>query len=245
MNTNNASPTRTPVPPLPLMSSRIPRSSQRVLNLPNGTNCLVHRPPSLMIHNRCGLGLSHGLRHLGLGRGGGKATSKSTRNNNPAAPSSSNRSQDKRPRAQSPDSEASSAAEDAQQEEEGAAAATAEKPSGKRREKKKHTCRKSRSRRDDSDDDTDSSFPVARTWSTTVARTLSGVPVECWRRKVIQGVLASVAPSTLRSYKKAWCDFLGFRFGLSGLSHNTPPPPLMTSCSTCPIWMTSDVLRKP
>nr|XP_028606916.1 uncharacterized protein LOC114607664 [Podarcis muralis] len=131
---------------------------------------------------------------------------------------------DKRPRAQSPDSEASSAAEDVQQEEEGAAtAAIAEKPSGKRREKKKHTCRKSRSRRDDSDDDTDSSFPVARTWSTTVARTLSGVPVERWRRKVIQGVLASVAPSTLRSYRKAWCDFLGFRFGLSGLSHSTPP----------------------
>ncbi|XP_077783917.1 integrase/recombinase xerD homolog [Podarcis muralis] len=69
----------------------------------------------------------------------------------------------------------------------------------------------------------DTSLPVACTWSTAVARTLSGVPVERWRRKVIQGVLASVAPSTLRSYKKAWCDFLGFRSGLSGLSHNVPP----------------------
>ncbi|XP_077778977.1 integrase/recombinase xerD homolog [Podarcis muralis] len=69
----------------------------------------------------------------------------------------------------------------------------------------------------------DSSLPVAGTWSTTVARTLSGVPVERWRRKVIQGVLASVAPSTLRSYKKAWGDFMGFRFRLSGLSYNVPP----------------------
>ena len=37
------------------------------------------------------------------------------------------------------------------------------------------------------------------------------------------GVSASVAPSTLRSYKKAWTDFLGFRAGVSGVGLESPP----------------------
>ncbi|XP_077779000.1 uncharacterized protein LOC144326338 [Podarcis muralis] len=145
----------------------------------------------------------------------------------------------KQPRVQLPESGTSSGAEEEQQQlEEEPRTVAEDKPSGKRHEKK-HICKKSKSRNDDTDEETgssskydsdaslgsywDASLPIASTWSSTVARTLSGAPVEPWRRKVIKGVLASVAPSTLRSYKKVWCDFMGFRSGISGLSPNVPP----------------------
>ncbi|XP_077781439.1 uncharacterized protein LOC144327122 [Podarcis muralis] len=69
----------------------------------------------------------------------------------------------------------------------------------------------------------DGPLPVISTSGSPAARTFPGPPLEPWKRVVIKGVLASVAPSSLRSYKKAWCDFLEFQFKEIALTHGIPP----------------------
>ncbi|XP_060137809.1 uncharacterized protein LOC132593062 [Zootoca vivipara] len=97
--------------------------------------------------------------------------------------------------------------------------AVPDKQEWKRCHKKKHVCRKSRSRSSESD----GLLPVIGTSSSAVARTLPGPPLEPWKRNVIKGVLASVAPSTLCSYNKVWCNFMDYRCNVLALAHNIPP----------------------
>ena len=47
--------------------------------------------------------------------------------------------------------------------------------------------------------------------------------MEPWERDVLKGVSASVAPSTFRSYKKAWADFMHFRANEIGAGPSSPP----------------------
>lgn len=47
--------------------------------------------------------------------------------------------------------------------------------------------------------------------------------MESWKRDVMQGVLASVPPSTLRSYTKAWSNFLTFRGQSLSIAHRVSP----------------------
>ncbi|XP_077779107.1 uncharacterized protein LOC144326415 [Podarcis muralis] len=44
-----------------------------------------------------------------------------------------------------------------------------------------------------------------------VIETFPGASLESWEEEVLKGVFGAVAPSTMRSYKKAWADFLMFR----------------------------------
>ncbi|XP_077778975.1 uncharacterized protein LOC144326297 [Podarcis muralis] len=46
-----------------------------------------------------------------------------------------------------------------------------------------------------------------------------GASLEYWEQEVMEGLFGAVAPSTLRSYKKSWADFLKFRSS----RHNTGP----------------------
>ncbi|XP_077783063.1 uncharacterized protein LOC144327460 [Podarcis muralis] len=97
---------------------------------------------------------------------------------------------------------------------------TTDKPAGKRRSKKKHVYEKSRSR--DTDEESDELLPLS-IFGPAAAGTFLGPPLEHWKCEVIKGVLASLEPSTLRLYKKAWCDFLDFRSKVSALARNIPP----------------------
>ncbi|XP_053243402.1 uncharacterized protein LOC128413387 [Podarcis raffonei] len=105
---------------------------------------------------------------------------------------------------------------------------------GKRKEKRKHTSKKSKkSRHSDSEHDSDGPLPLVSTGCRAAASAVPGTSVESrgpeawgpesWEPEVIQGVMASLAPSTLRSYKKAWSDFLKFRNKTPAIRNNAPP----------------------
>lgn len=64
---------------------------------------------------------------------------------------------------------------------------------------------------------------TAGTGGTAIARAFLRVPLEHWKRVVLQGVIASVAPSTLRSYKKAWADFIKFHTPFLQITASQPP----------------------
>ncbi|XP_077774252.1 integrase/recombinase xerD homolog [Podarcis muralis] len=79
----------------------------------------------------------------------------------------------------------------------------------------------------------DGPLPLVGTGCRAAASAIPGTSVEArgpeawgpesWEPEVIQGVMASVAPSTLRSYKKAWSDFLKFRNKTCAIRNNAPP----------------------
>ncbi|XP_077779102.1 integrase/recombinase xerD homolog [Podarcis muralis] len=74
----------------------------------------------------------------------------------------------------------------------------------------------------------DGPLPLVSTRRTAASSAVPGTSVESWgpeswEPEVIQGVLASLAPSTLRSYKRAWSDFLKFRVKTCAARSNAPP----------------------
>ncbi|XP_077778980.1 uncharacterized protein LOC144326307 [Podarcis muralis] len=79
----------------------------------------------------------------------------------------------------------------------------------------------------------DGPLPLVSTGCRAAASAIPGTSVEArgpeawgpesWEPEVIQGVMASVAPSTLRSYKKAWADFLKFRSKTRAIRSSAPP----------------------
>ncbi|XP_077778984.1 integrase/recombinase xerD homolog [Podarcis muralis] len=67
------------------------------------------------------------------------------------------------------------------------------------------------------------SLPLVSAGCSAVAAAFPGAPLEPWEREVMKGVLGSVALSTLRSYKKAWADFLKFRNSIPNSRQDSPP----------------------
>ncbi|XP_060139102.1 uncharacterized protein LOC118082278 isoform X1 [Zootoca vivipara] len=80
-----------------------------------------------------------------------------------------------------------------------------------------------KTKRKELEDDSDGPLPLSCTRGSAVARGVPGTSMESWERDVIEGVLASVAPSTLSTYKKAWSDFRTFRARTLGSEMDTPP----------------------
>ncbi|XP_060137775.1 uncharacterized protein LOC132593058 isoform X2 [Zootoca vivipara] len=76
---------------------------------------------------------------------------------------------------------------------------------------KKKSEKRKRSRKDDSDEGSDGPLPLAGTGGAAVSRAVPGIPMEPWEREILKGVFASVAPSTLSSYKRVWAEFSKFR----------------------------------
>ncbi|XP_077778997.1 integrase/recombinase xerD homolog [Podarcis muralis] len=106
----------------------------------------------------------------------------------------------------------------------GANPANVEKQGGERKSKKKHTsAKKKRSKQSETEDESDGALPLISAGRGTIINAFPGAPLESWEQEVMKGVFGAVAPSTMRSYKKAWADFLKFRSRMHSSRQNAIP----------------------
>ncbi|XP_028584265.2 uncharacterized protein LOC114596625 [Podarcis muralis] len=79
--------------------------------------------------------------------------------------------------------------------------------------RKKHSRKKAkRSRHDTSSSSTDGVVQVPGSRGAATSEIFPRSSLEPWQQLVLQGVATSVSPSTLRSYRKAWTEFLTFSY---------------------------------
>ncbi|XP_077779830.1 uncharacterized protein LOC144326850, partial [Podarcis muralis] len=69
----------------------------------------------------------------------------------------------------------------------------------------------------------DGALPLVSARSGPIIDAFPGASLEDWERDIMKGVFGAVAPSTMRSYKKAWVEFLKFRARTPGSSNHSTP----------------------